>query len=855
MVPQELRGRTQWLVWRYEKNPKKPDGKPLKVPYYADGSRRFGTQGDAEDRGKLTIFDHALEQKTRRGMEGVGFAFLPDDGLIGIDLDQVIDDDGVISERAMEIVKACDSYTEFSPSKKGLHVFVLGTTKTFKSDLIGVEVYCGAQYFTFTGERLGDTSTEVKPIADETLARLRAMVDKAKDKARAKRAAEKGPPQATEADKPKAGAKSLDNDFKRVNDAAMRNLDAWVPALFPSAKRTPKGYRVASNDLGRDLEEDLSITPEGIKDFGVADMGDPRDGGRTPIDLVIEWGTAAKPAEALHWLAGQLGIALDKPRRKRGASGTAPPPPAAGEPPPEEPGPEIPLIRWVQGKLPEIVDQAEAALMSSVRFFQRGSQLVRIVRRDKPTNRDYDQPLGVLALHGVDKSWLVEAMTRAALWQKFDSRATAWVRMNAPELAANTYLARAGQWKVPALWSVITAPTLRSDGTVLQEPGYDEAKQCWYDPCGVTFPRVLDAPTKEDARYALERLIEAFGTLPFDGPVDRSVMLALVLGALVRRSLPSAPLGGITAPDAGTGKTLIADAVSILATGAPAAAMKYPETDEEAAKMALAILAEGEQVILIDNVERPLQGDWLCTILTSEHYQARVLGRTEMMTVPTTSQWLATGNNLVLAGDLRTRSLLCRMDAKCERPDQRAFAQDLRVQLMHSRPELVAAGLTVIRAFLHSGVRAADIVPAWGRFERWSAWVRAPLVWLGHADPCDSRSAIEGNDPTRDALMRMHAAWLALFGEEPKTTRQVVEEVGSGGFGLTTEQRAMREVLLDIAKDRKTGEPDTMRLGHWLRKHLGRRVLGCHFERPGERDHVAIYKLVKDPNFKEASTG
>lgn len=80
-----------------------------------------------------------------------------------------------------------------------------------------------------------------------------------------------------------------DDFFGRVNEAAMAGLHAWVPVLFPTAREYHEGFRVASVDLGRDLEEDLSIVSDGIVDFGVADMGDPKEGKRTPIDLVLEW--------------------------------------------------------------------------------------------------------------------------------------------------------------------------------------------------------------------------------------------------------------------------------------------------------------------------------------------------------------------------------------------------------------------------------------------------------------------------------------------------------------------------------------------------------------------------------------
>jgi D5 N terminal like/Bifunctional DNA primase/polymerase, N-terminal len=81
-----------------------------------------------------------------------------------------------------------------------------------------------------------------------------------------------------------------DTAWGQLNERALANLDKWVPKLFPSATRTRKGgYRVPSADLGRGLEEDLSLTPNGIKYFGVADMGDARQGRRTPIDIVMEW--------------------------------------------------------------------------------------------------------------------------------------------------------------------------------------------------------------------------------------------------------------------------------------------------------------------------------------------------------------------------------------------------------------------------------------------------------------------------------------------------------------------------------------------------------------------------------------
>ena len=118
--------------------------------------------------------------------------------------------------------------------------------------------------------------------------------------------------------KPKQDDK-LQEQWKKLNSEAIRRYSDWVPDIFPNATKTSEGYRVTSADLGRDLEEDLSFHTAGIKDFGVHDMGDPRHGSRTPIDIVEEYGRKDFN-EAVRWLAQKLGLDpndyLPKPKAK-----------------------------------------------------------------------------------------------------------------------------------------------------------------------------------------------------------------------------------------------------------------------------------------------------------------------------------------------------------------------------------------------------------------------------------------------------------------------------------------------------------------------------------------------------------
>lgn len=185
-VPACLAERPQWLVWRFESKP--GEKKPRKVPYYVSGKRRTGEQGAAPDRAALVQLAAALAALEKSATlkspwSGVGFAFLPGDGLVGIDLDGMIDAAGEMSARGTAIIQACASYTEFSPSGKGVHIICGGETETFKSNEVGVEVFCGRQYFTFTGRRYPDTPASVEPLPEKALKRLKATVESGRKRA------------------------------------------------------------------------------------------------------------------------------------------------------------------------------------------------------------------------------------------------------------------------------------------------------------------------------------------------------------------------------------------------------------------------------------------------------------------------------------------------------------------------------------------------------------------------------------------------------------------------------------------------------------------------------------------------
>jgi RepB DNA-primase from phage plasmid len=123
------------------------------------------------------------------------------------------------------------------------------------------------------------------------------------------------PPVVEEKEKPRRSKQHLpphDSDdlpkrWDYLKSYALDHLDLWVPRLFPAAVKSKQGWRVSSAALGRNLEEDISFTPNGIKDFGVHDMGDANQGRRTAIDIVEEWNYCNFEA-AVRWLCQAFGF-------------------------------------------------------------------------------------------------------------------------------------------------------------------------------------------------------------------------------------------------------------------------------------------------------------------------------------------------------------------------------------------------------------------------------------------------------------------------------------------------------------------------------------------------------------------
>lgn len=86
------------------------------------------------------------------GLDGIGFMFSVSDPYTGIDLDKCLNaETGELEPWAQRCVDLFNSYTEITPSGKGLHIIIRGKLPGKGRKKGKFEVYDRGRFFTFTG--------------------------------------------------------------------------------------------------------------------------------------------------------------------------------------------------------------------------------------------------------------------------------------------------------------------------------------------------------------------------------------------------------------------------------------------------------------------------------------------------------------------------------------------------------------------------------------------------------------------------------------------------------------------------------------------------------------------------------
>lgn len=532
--------------------------------------------------------------------------------------------------------------------------------------------------------------------------------------------------------------------------------------------------------------------------------------------------TARAPGPTAPWRGPSIGSEAPSPT-------PSPHPPAAPPDPPQLPPPppppaynpaSRPTLRLKAGDEPYSLDEMERCVIASgFRLYQRAGMLVT-PSTAKEVDLDGNE-IYVPALHEVTPPGVTDIFSRLIQFERFDGRTKDWHTAALPPSLSVIYASRKARWGLPPLSGLITAPTLRSDGTILDQPGYDARTALLYDPLGVAFPRIPEHPTKEQATAALERLFDLIKEFPFAGRVDRAVVVSGMLTALTARTLPASPIHSYNAPVAGTGKTLLVDLPAILATGRRCPVMPQGQDEVELEKRLTAALLCGINLICIDNCSHPLDSSLLCQMATQDRVSVRPLGSSTTIEIPANVALFATGNNLQIVGDLTRRTLYCTIDSGEVRPEARTFERDCIELCLRDRPEYVTAALTVLRAY----AVATDKAPLrpLGSFERWSRRVRDALVWLGEPDVCATIEVVRGTDPKLSSATAVLTEWARLLGPRRVVARDLLtlaNDQAIEGAAIVDRHPMLKDALMQVAS--RAGKLSAAALSNWLGTLAGR---------------------------------
>jgi putative DNA primase/helicase len=522
--------------------------------------------------------------------------------------------------------------------------------------------------------------------------------------------------------------------------------------------------------------------------------------------------------------------------------------PKAKDEPPKDEKPEIELGGADSARLGEIVATAMGYLASSsgTKIYQRGGRLMRPLTEPVIVN---GEPLRVGELVELNDRFLKMVLMRRIRWSRRTKEGKRYV--NPGYEIGKLILALRGVWPFPTVTGVINAPTLRRDGSLLCQEGYDAATGLLL----LNSPRVSIKmqPTRADAEAAIETLRGLISETPFVDAAGRAVALSLIISAVIRGgALETAPLHLFVSPASGSGKSYVVEIAHLIATGEGCAVQAATKDMEEMEKRLVPKLMAGRALVSLDNLSGELASDLLCQAITQPMVSLRPLGKSEDVRVVTRSVFAATGNNLAIADDLGRRTIMARLDAGMERVWDREFSQQPLEMIAADRAKFVGAALTIPLAYVAAGF--PDLPPDLNGFKQWSRLVRAALMWLGEPDPVSTMEIARGGDARLQAKGAVFAAMADLFGlgeAVARTAAQIIEgtatefdgaismkEILSARTTRTPQQNDLIEALREVAAQRKAYDVTSGTLGNWLRDWQDQIVGGLRLRSKADRTRL-----------------
>lgn len=324
-----------------------------------------------------------------------------------------------------------------------------------------------------------------------------------------------------------------------------------------------------------------------------------------------------------------------------------------------------------------------------------------------------------------------------------------------------------------------------------------------YDPrlrMGTNVTITVDVPARpslDDFATAVEALRISLDLYPFadskrmvdeDGieRTDRSQLpgvyetaaLVTMVAAVARPSMPFAPVVyvvGDPISGGGAGKThLVTTRFSFLAIGTAPMTFALTHDDKENEQRFATAFMIDPPVLMFDNANNmKIKSDTLAMATSNEVAQTRVLGGNDRGRISSTGSVFITGNGASPSEDQVRRSLLIKLDPRCEQPENRRFPPGTAPL---DRGALVSAALTVWRWGVQNRATLPRGRPLSG-LETWCTWCRDPFLALDYPDPLTAMDEVKFSDPRRNRVAEIYEAWWKAHGACPIGANDLAPDV------------------------------------------------------------------------------
>lgn len=296
-----------------------------------------------------------------------------------------------------------------------------------------------------------------------------------------------------------------------------------------------------------------------------------------------------------------------------------------------------------------------------------------------------------------------------------------WHAKTLPLQTCNYILAKSPEnWPFPPIERIIRAPVYGTNRTLALSSGYHESVQAWLELDALKL-EVPQSPTSTDVEEALLIIEDSLSDFPFQDAASYANTIALLLLPFVRLLINGpTPLHLISAPVQGTGKSMLAELIALIATGQPANVLTEGGDDAEWRKKITATLMRSPTCIVLDNINRKLDSGALASVLTSRVIEDRMLGTSKTLQIQNDAVWIGTANNPSMTGEIARRVIWIRLNPNTETPWNRdGFRHDpLLPWARENRQVLLRACLTLIQNWIAQGSKPGKTIL--GSFEEWA---------------------------------------------------------------------------------------------------------------------------------------